>query len=169
MLLASGNSAHNPLRFAGQYYDAEVGKGDNFARTYDYNLGRYVLREPFGIVNGINEYFYANSNPTKFIDPLGLEAVPRSPKPGVYPRCFDWPEYGNSCDPGCWDYCSGEQVNLRRKCIAECRPWWAILWAHAPTVVACGQAAYIWAINCAENCTGGCRACNNLSNSGDYS
>lgn len=59
------------LRYQGQYFDAETGLHYNFLRYYDPDCGRYISRDPIGLVGGTNEYLYAFS-PAGWIDPLGL-------------------------------------------------------------------------------------------------
>jgi RHS repeat-associated protein len=60
-----------PLRFPGQYHDAETGLHYNFERYYDPTGGRYQSPDPLGLAPGPNPYGYA-FNPTLQIDPLGL-------------------------------------------------------------------------------------------------
>ncbi|UDQ98816.1 polymorphic toxin-type HINT domain-containing protein [Lentisphaerota bacterium WC36G] len=46
---------------------------DNFGfRYYDYELGRFLTRDPAGYPDGPNNYLYCNNNPVNKIDPLGL-------------------------------------------------------------------------------------------------
>ncbi|GLY75710.1 hypothetical protein Airi01_039770 [Actinoallomurus iriomotensis] len=66
-----------PLRFPGQYYDAETGFHYNLHRYYDPNNGRYLSADPLGLVPAPNPYGYT-TNPTAQIDPLGL--VPYEPE-----------------------------------------------------------------------------------------
>ncbi len=61
-----------PLRFQGQYFDAETGLHYNRFRYYDPDVGRFVTQDPIGLLGGENIYRYA-PNPIKWVDPLGLE------------------------------------------------------------------------------------------------
>ncbi|BEP61104.1 hypothetical protein GmRootV213_16580 [Variovorax sp. V213] len=62
----------NPIRFQGQYFDAETGLHYNRHRYYDPASGRYVSRDPLGLAGGRNLHVYAGNNPVRGIDPLGL-------------------------------------------------------------------------------------------------
>jgi len=62
----------NPLRFAGQYFDAETGLHQNFFRDYDPVVGRYVESDPLGLGAGLNRYAYADGNPVMLTDDQGL-------------------------------------------------------------------------------------------------
>jgi len=64
----------NPLRFAGQYFDAETGLHYNRHRYYDPQSGRFVSKDPIGLAGGINVYQYA-LNPVEWVDPFGLTAT----------------------------------------------------------------------------------------------
>ncbi|WP_315973426.1 RHS repeat-associated core domain-containing protein [Vibrio rhizosphaerae] len=61
----------SPLRFQGQYYDAETGLHYNRHRYYSPETGRFTTADPIGLAGGLNNYQYA-PNPTGWIDPLGL-------------------------------------------------------------------------------------------------
>jgi RHS repeat-associated protein len=62
----------NPIRFQGQYLDDETGLHYNRFRYYDPVAGRFVSKDPIGLIGGTNFLFYA-PNPVDFIDPLGLQ------------------------------------------------------------------------------------------------
>ncbi|KAB8157053.1 hypothetical protein FH609_030060, partial [Streptomyces sp. 3MP-14] len=60
-----------PLRFPGQYADAETGWHYNHYRHYDPVTARYATPDPLGIVPQPNAYAYPH-HPLAWSDPLGL-------------------------------------------------------------------------------------------------
>lgn len=60
-----------PLRFPGQYFDAESGLHYNLHRYYDPETGTYVCADPLGIDPKPNDRTYV-ANPLTQLDPLGL-------------------------------------------------------------------------------------------------
>ncbi len=44
------------------------------ARYYDQNVGRFVSEDPAHVTGGINFYVYVRNEPTRFVDPAGLQA-----------------------------------------------------------------------------------------------
>ncbi len=60
-----------PLRFPGQYADAETGLHYNYFRYYDNEAHRYVTPDPLGLVPADNHHGYV-VNPYGWGDPLGL-------------------------------------------------------------------------------------------------
>ncbi|MFP2928002.1 RHS repeat-associated core domain-containing protein [Pyxidicoccus sp. 3LG] len=73
-----------PLRFPGQYHDAETDLFENWNRYYDPDLGRYLgpdplLKEPAALLKraavgmATPSYAYAKNNPTGSFDPDGRE------------------------------------------------------------------------------------------------
>jgi RHS repeat-associated protein len=64
-----------PLRFQGQYFDAETGLHYNRHRYYNPDVGRYLTPDPSGLAGGLNGYQYTR-NPTGWVDPLGLNECP---------------------------------------------------------------------------------------------
>ncbi|GAB2906917.1 hypothetical protein GCM10022245_48190 [Streptomyces mayteni] len=60
-----------PLRFPGQYLDAESGLHYNFFRYYDPDTARYCSPDPLGLLPGPNPHGYVH-DPLTWMDPLGL-------------------------------------------------------------------------------------------------
>jgi RHS repeat-associated protein len=61
-----------PLRFPGQYHDAETGLHYNYQRYYDPATARYTSPDPLGLEPAPNHHAYV-SNPLSRLDPLGLK------------------------------------------------------------------------------------------------
>ncbi len=66
----------NNIRFQGQYFDEETGLHYNRYRYYSPYVGRFISKDPIGLLGGSNIYVYA-PNPVGWVDPFGL-----SPKKG---------------------------------------------------------------------------------------
>ncbi len=94
-----------PLRFPGQYHDAETDLFENWNRYYDPSLGRYLA--PDSMMNSENQvkseahggrsslaYAYAEDNPVAFVDPRGLFVV------AVRNKMADALEQQKSCEAG---------------------------------------------------------------------
>ena len=63
------------LRFPGQYFDKETNLFYNGHRDYDPQTGRYIESDPIGLAGGLNPYVYVLNQPTRYVDPLGLNPV----------------------------------------------------------------------------------------------
>ncbi|MGH7295640.1 MAG: RHS repeat-associated core domain-containing protein, partial [Polyangiaceae bacterium] len=70
----TGGGATTPLRFQGQYADAETGLHYNRFRYYDPETARFMSPDPYGPATGLNQYAYAPT-PLTYIDGLGLFAT----------------------------------------------------------------------------------------------
>ncbi len=64
-----------PLRFQGQYADAETGLHYNRHRYYSPAEGRFVTQDPVRLAGGVNIAAYV-PNPLHWVDPLGLTGAP---------------------------------------------------------------------------------------------
>ncbi|RAZ61779.1 RHS repeat-associated core domain-containing protein, partial [Enterobacter cloacae] len=71
VLHADTAGINQPLRFQGQYQDADSGLYYNRHRYYDPGVGRYLSPDPVGLDGGLNQYAYV-PDPLSCIDPLGL-------------------------------------------------------------------------------------------------
>jgi RHS repeat-associated protein len=69
-----GDPGGTPLRFPGQYSDAETGLHYNVYRYYDPATGRYLSPDPLGLEPAPNPVAYV-PNPLVAADPLGLTAT----------------------------------------------------------------------------------------------
>ena len=67
----SSGSADCPLRFPGQYFDAETGLHYNHHRYYDPATARYNSPDPLGLDPAPHHHNYV-VNPLVWVDPLGL-------------------------------------------------------------------------------------------------
>jgi len=61
----------NRLLYIGRCFDASIDLYDFRARAYDPRLGRFLQRDPAGMVDGSNLYRYAGDNPLTYTDPTG--------------------------------------------------------------------------------------------------
>ncbi|WP_192560155.1 RHS repeat-associated core domain-containing protein [Pseudomonas allokribbensis] len=85
--LATEDYLDQPLRFQGQYFDAESGLHYNRHRYYDPDAGRYLTPDPVKLAGGLNQYQYV-PNPTGWVDPLGLSSncPPKGERSAICPN-----------------------------------------------------------------------------------
>ena len=70
---SSTGTYDSPIRYTGQYYDAETGMYYLRARFYDPAIRRFISEDPAH--DGRNWYAYCGNNPIQFSDPWGLTEV----------------------------------------------------------------------------------------------
>lgn len=71
-LIAEQGDVKMPLRFPGQIEEPLTGWHDNYQRTYDPRWGQYLEPDPLGPMPGESLYGYAQQQPRRYADPLGL-------------------------------------------------------------------------------------------------
>ncbi|MCY3772042.1 MAG: hypothetical protein OXG98_08485 [Gemmatimonadetes bacterium] len=76
-LLASSGAGATHFRFTGHERDPESGLDYMPARSYDYDIGRFLRPDPMqDEYPGISPYAYAANNPLKYVDPDGRIVFP---------------------------------------------------------------------------------------------
>lgn len=77
-ILADNETVANPIKYAGQYYDEELGMYYLRARYYDPSIGRFISvdKQEGSIIEPLdmNQYVYCRNNPIMYVD-LNGEAV----------------------------------------------------------------------------------------------
>ena len=71
-ILESPGTLEQAYTYTGREFDAESGLSYYRARYYDATTGRFLQRDPIGVLNNVNLYPYARNNSTNLVDPLGL-------------------------------------------------------------------------------------------------
>jgi RHS repeat-associated protein len=66
------NSEQNEILYCGYRFDPESALYHVRNRMYDYSLGRWIIRDPKGYVDGMGLYEYCASHPSNTFDPMGL-------------------------------------------------------------------------------------------------
>ncbi|WP_344662101.1 RHS repeat-associated core domain-containing protein [Catenulispora subtropica] len=91
-----------PLRFPGQYHDAETGLHYNLHRYYNPATASFLTPDPLGLSAAPNDHAYV-PNPLVWADPLGLKCYSedelcdvtelKGDEPGTAQRLMEAPEY----------------------------------------------------------------------------
>ncbi len=71
---ATQGSITQPFQYTGEQRDGETGFIYLRARMYEPGVGRFLQRDPMGVLLGgpIHGYYYVGNNPITFVDPSGL-------------------------------------------------------------------------------------------------
>jgi RHS repeat-associated protein len=114
-ILQETGDISNPYRFTGREWDVESGLYYYRARYYNAIMGRFLQKDPQGMVDGPNLYVYVRNNPVNFKDPMGKEMRM------IY-HCVFWVYL---CYPSmiCW----WEWFTFKCKIKYECR-WYCLEW-----------------------------------------
>jgi RHS repeat-associated protein len=67
---------HNTHTYTAKEYDQETGLYFYRSRYYQPDIGRFIQKDIFGMIDGMNQYIYVHNNPVNFIDPCGRKANP---------------------------------------------------------------------------------------------
>jgi RHS repeat-associated protein len=68
-------AVQQPFAHQGLLFEPEIGSYQNRARQYEPTKRRFVQRDSFGYVDGLNPYYYIRNNPLRNLDPLGHCAI----------------------------------------------------------------------------------------------
>ena len=100
---ANDDAVDCPIRFPGQYYDAESGLHYNRHRYYDPDSAQYLSPDPLGLEGGFRPQGYVD-NPNTHVDPLGLASYSKDGSPDKIPLGFGKPiefeQFGKSLHDG---------------------------------------------------------------------
>ncbi|WP_407265591.1 RHS repeat domain-containing protein [Tenacibaculum maritimum] len=69
----NGSNAPCPFLYQGQYYDKEIELAYNRFRYYDPDDGRYISKDPIGLLSGEYGFYNYVGDSNGWIDPMGLE------------------------------------------------------------------------------------------------
>ncbi|CAA0149816.1 RHS repeat-associated core domain-containing protein [Tenacibaculum maritimum] len=68
----NGSNAPCPFLYQGQYYDKEIELAYNRFRYYDPDDGRYISKDPIGLLSGEYGFYNYVGDPNTYTDILGL-------------------------------------------------------------------------------------------------
>ena len=72
-VLKSEEQITNSFKYVGMFGVMDEGNGLLYmrARYYDPEVGRFINKDPIGLVGGLNLYAYVGNNPVNYVDPSG--------------------------------------------------------------------------------------------------
>jgi RHS repeat-associated protein len=73
-IISQTGSLANPFTYTGREYDPESGLYYYRARYYSNLIGRFIQKDPKGLVDGPNLYIYGKNNPIINVDPSGTRS-----------------------------------------------------------------------------------------------
>jgi len=69
------SSIGNPITYTGQRYDADTGLYYYKNRYYSPKMGRFLTKDPLGMIDVPNLYAYVVNDPINYIDPMGTQSA----------------------------------------------------------------------------------------------
>ncbi|WP_317206013.1 RHS repeat-associated core domain-containing protein [Tenacibaculum maritimum] len=69
----NGSNAPCPFLYQGQYYDKEIELAYNRFRYYDPDDGRYISKDPIGLLSGEYGFYNYVGDSNSWVDPFGLD------------------------------------------------------------------------------------------------
>ncbi|MFL0151932.1 DUF4329 domain-containing protein [Tenacibaculum maritimum] len=70
----NGSNAPCPFLYQGQYYDKEIELAYNRFRYYDPDDGRYISKDPIGLLSGEYGFYNYVGDSNSWVDPFGLKS-----------------------------------------------------------------------------------------------
>ncbi|MEO7862052.1 MAG: RHS repeat-associated core domain-containing protein [Nitrospirales bacterium] len=71
-ILDQSGTVENSYTYAGREFDSESGLSYFRTRYYDPRIGRFLRKDPIGLIAGVNLYAFVGNNPVNRFDPWGL-------------------------------------------------------------------------------------------------
>ena len=71
-ILDQAGVVETPYSYVGREFDQETGLYYFRTRYYDPRIGRFLRKDPIGLIGGVNLYAYVGNNPLNIRDPWGL-------------------------------------------------------------------------------------------------
>lgn len=77
-VLKSEEQISNSFKYVGRFGVMDEGNGLLYmrARYYDPGVGRFINKDPIGLLGGLNMYVYGGNNPVNKVDPSGEFVIP---------------------------------------------------------------------------------------------
>ena len=142
----SESQINNFFNFTGREWDGETGLYYYRARYYDAELGRFLSRDPLGILNqipqligcskdkiemgdGPNLYAYVKNNPINLVDPFGLSCGPGGVGNAVIPDAPFGVNFNPACSfhDDCWGTCHEDRGKSLGEWFSYCNTRFLIL------------------------------------------
>ena len=115
--VSSIGSLVSDLGYTAHYYDRGAAINLTWFRVYDSALGRWLSRDPLGLMGGANLYGYVTNTPISLVDPTGLQA-----EKCVLNPCPVGDDYCNHCVHGkqaCRERCEYDAQRIYDGCVAR--------------------------------------------------